>query len=124
MGPHTLLKWEPHPPTWVGNRHPTNIPQGEAGTLLFPSVMLMALDPLQRRMLGKRKRGKGMGASILSASTLSPSLRQCLQTGGGEGFILARAGTTAPRQGITGGAEVRAGQPRPSKALLLHSKRD
>lgn len=72
----------------------SNIPHGEAGTLLFPSVM--ALDPLQRRMLGKRKRGGGIGVSVLDATTLSPSLRQCLQTGAGEGFILARLARRLP----------------------------
>lgn len=34
---------------------------------------------------------------------------------------VARAGRMAPRQGFAGGAEARAGQPRPSKALLLHT---
>lgn len=64
----------PRPKPWVGNRCPAqHIPHGggshKAIILLFPSVMLMAPDPLQMKMSGKRKRDRGTGASILDAPT-------------------------------------------------------
>lgn len=75
--PHTPAEVgaPPRPKPWVGNRCPAqqHIPHGggshKAVILLFPSVMLMAPDPLQMKMLGKRKMDRGIGASILDAPT-------------------------------------------------------
>lgn len=103
---------------WVTDTLVSNIPHGEAGTLLFPSVMLMALDSLQRRMLGKRKRGwehRSLHSQCRHPLPFPPSVPPDRR---GRGLHPGQAGTTAPRQGVAGGAEVRAGQPRPSKALL------
>ena len=46
----------------------------KAVILLFPSAILTGPDPLQRRMSGKRKRSKGVRASLLDAPTPLPTL--------------------------------------------------